>query len=518
MRILGISSQFHDAAITVIEDGEIVFAGHAERYSRQKNDAFINRGLVNAALAHGTPDVVVYHEKHWAKVLRNFTIGNFGFVKELSAKQWVEKFYPELKDIPSKSYWHHETHAAAGVLTSNFDEAAVMVIDAIGEFDSASIWRWKNGKLNKLHSIWYPSSLGLFYSAVTAYVGLKPMEDEYILMGMAAYGKPEVASELKRKMEKLFFTKPDALGTGADCLRMEMNLQKGIEPGTFDGFDDFDIAMAAQMIAEERIREYATYACSITDSRNLVFMGGVALNCVANSNLFGLFDNIHIMPNPGDAGSSLGAAALHYYKKTGKRVNWTGPYLGTEIPGAYPVEKALESLKRNEIFGIANGRAEFGPRALGNRSLCADPRGGEIKDRMNEIKKRQKFRPFAPMILEEHVHEYFEMPGNISYAPYMQFVAKCKKPEEFPAIIHADGTSRVQTVNKKDHPDLYELLSKWYKASGCPMMVNTSLNIKGQPIVDTVPDAQAFERKYGVKVHTHDEPKKPRRRKSTKNT
>ena len=519
MRILGISSQFHDAAITVVEDGKVLFAGHAERYSRQKNDAFINKGLVNAALAHGKPDIVVYHEKHWAKTLRNFTIGNFGFAKELSAKQWIEKFYPELADIPSTSYWHHETHAAAGVLTSSFDECAVMVIDAIGEFDSASIWQWKNGKLSKKDSVWYPSSLGLFYSAVTAYVGLKPMEDEYILMGMAAYGDAEKAHAARAVMEQQFFVNSMPIGTGPGAIKMKKNLQKGIKPGTLDGFDDFDIAMAAQMIAEERVKEYARYAQKLTNSDNLVFMGGVALNCVANSNLFGLYKNIHIMPNPGDAGSSLGAAALHYYKKTGKLIDWQGPYLGTEIPGAYPIEKALQSLKRNEIFGIANGRAEFGPRALGNRSLCADPRGGEIKDRMNEIKKRQKFRPFAPMILEEHVHEYFEMPGNISYAPYMQFVAKCKKPEEFPAIIHEDGTSRVQTVNKKDHPHLYELLSRWYKQSGCPMLVNTSLNIKGQPIVDTVLDAQAFERKYKVKVHTHDEPEKKKpRRKSTKNT
>jgi carbamoyltransferase len=518
MRILGISSQFHDAAITVVDNGEIVFAGHAERYSRSKNDAFINKGLVSAALKHGKPDFIVYHEKSWAKKLRNVTIGNFGFLKELTAKQWVEKFYPELRGIPSKSYWHHETHAAAGVLTSKFDECAVMVIDAIGEFDSASIWHWKDGKLKKKNSVWYPSSLGLFYSAVTAYVGLKPMEDEYILMGMAAYGDNAKAKRIRSKIEQEIFTHSNPSGHGYGAIRMRVNLQKGFAPGFFGDADDFDIALAAQMVVEERIKEYAIYAQFLTGSKNLVYMGGVALNCVANSNLFSIYDDIHIMPNPGDAGSSLGAAALDYYNKTGKRVRWTGPYLGTEIPGAYPIKKVLESLKRNEIFGIANGRAEFGPRALGNRSLCADPRGGEIKDRMNEIKKRQKFRPFAPMILQEYVHEYFEMPGNISYAPYMQFVARCKKPEEFPAIIHADGTSRVQTVNATDHPDLYKLLTEWHKISGCPMLVNTSLNIKGQPIVDTVADAQAFERKYNVKVHTHDEPSKQRNRKSTKNT
>ena len=233
-------------------------------------------------------------------------------------------------------------------------------------------------------------------------------------------------------------------------------------------------------------------------------MGGVALNCVANGNLFEFFDNIHIMPNPGDAGSSLGAAALEYFNQTGKKVNWTGAYLGNNIPGKYPVKKALKSLAKGEIFGVANGRAEYGPRALGNRSLMADPRGDEIKDKMNEIKKRQKFRPFAPVIMEEHVHEYFDMPDNC-LSPYMQFTAVCKKPKEFPAIIHHDGTSRVQTVNAEQNPGLYELLSKFYKKTGCPMLVNTSLNIKGQPIVNDEADASAFTKYYGVTVHTRDD-------------
>jgi carbamoyltransferase len=228
-------------------------------------------------------------------------------------------------------------------------------------------------------------------------------------------------------------------------------------------------------------------------------MGGVALNCVANRKLFEIYDDVHIMPNPGDAGSSLGAAALHYYNITAKRVEWQGPYLGSNIPGTYPVKKALRSLERGEIFGIANGRAEFGPRALGNRSLLADPRGGDIKNRMNAIKKRQKFRPFAPVILAEHCDEYFEMPQEGLQSPYMQFVAKCKKPEEFPAIIHADGTSRVQTV-PRDGSGIRELLEKWYVLTGCPMLLNTSLNIRGEPMVNDRADADRFEVLYGVKV------------------
>lgn len=502
MRILGISSMFHDAAVTVIEDGEIVFAGHAERYSKVKNDPFLNRELISEALSYGKPDAIALHEKSWAKRLRNLYGRNWAAFKEPTQEEWIEKFYPELHGIPLKSFWHHETHAAAGVLTSDFDSCAVMVIDAIGEFDTASIWHWKNGELRKLYSTWFPSSLGLFYSAVTQRVGLKPMEDEYILMGMAAYANHEIAREISYAMADKYFVHNKHRVLGEE-IRMKKNLQKGLPAGDFEYVDDFDMAGAAQLLVEERISEYAEYARLLTKEKSLVFMGGVALNCVANNRLYGVFDNIHIMPNPGDAGSSLGAAALEYYKRTDKQVSWCGPYLGHNIPGKYPVEKALKSLEKNEVFGIANGRAEFGPRALGNRSLMADPRGGDIKDRVNEIKHRQKFRPFAPVILEEHVHDYFEMPNN-TLSPYMQFVGKCKHPEQFPAIVHKDGTSRVQTVNSKQHSDLYKLLTAFYKRTGCPMLLNTSLNIKGMPIVNNEMDAYSFAEHYGIKVHTHD--------------
>jgi carbamoyltransferase len=504
MRILGISSMFHDASVAVVEDGKILFAAHAERYSKVKNDRFLNRQLIADALKHGRPDYVVYHENAWLKKLRMIRAGNWSALSEPTQQTWVQDFYPELAGIPTKQYLHHETHAAAGVLTSDYNECAVMVLDAIGEFDTASIWVWRNGKLKKKHSTRFPSSLGLFYSAVTHYVGLKPNEDEYILMGMAAYGNTTKASQLANIMSSRYFKHTHPHINPREAIVGKGNLQRGLIPGELEGYDEFTIAMAAQMVVEDRILSYARYAANLVGTDNLVFMGGVALNCVANSRLFEIFKNIHIMPNPGDAGSSLGAAALHYYNITAKRVEWQGPYLGYTIPGKYPVKKALQSLERGEIFGIANGRAEFGPRALGNRSLLADPRGGDIKDRMNAIKKRQKFRPFAPVILEEHVHNYFDMPTPDSSSPYMQFVARCRHPDLFPAIIHADGTSRVQTVNKTQHPGLYELLAEFYAKTGCPMLVNTSLNIKGQPIVNDVADAEAFARYYNVKVHTAD--------------
>ena len=512
MRILGLSFLFHDAAATVIEDGEILYASHSERYSKNKNDPFLNHDMIADCLKFGKPDVIVLHEKPLVKKLRNLYAGNWRALLEPTMHSWIKDFFPELKDIPIKTYWHHETHAAAGVLTSNFDDCAVMCIDAIGEFDTATIWHWNKGKLTKKHSTRFPSSLGLFYSAMTAHVGLKPMEDEYVLMGMAAYGQPIYETA----MHEDFFVDTECREP-ANVLQMTQNLQKGL-PADYLGRDrsalidewghhslDYDIAASAQAVAEKRILEYARHALMVTKSTNLVFMGGCALNCVANSRLFTMFENVHIMPNPGDAGSSLGAAALHYYNETGNKVNWTGPYLGNSIRGDYPIKKSLKSLLAGEIFGIANGPAEFGPRALGNRTLCADPRGTKIKDAVNKIKRRQEFRPFAPIILEEHVHDYFEMPGHISNAPYMQFVAKCKKPKEFPAIVHADGTSRVQTVNKTEHADLYELMTQFYNETGCPMVLNTSLNIKGMPIVNDEKDAADFEEKYNVPVYTKDD-------------
>lgn len=497
-KILGISSMFHDAAACVVENGEILFAGHAERYSKEKNDPFINEALMLDALSYGMPDVIVLHEKTWAKRLRNIAGRQWNGLKEPSAEEYIRTTMPFLDHVPIKSYWHHETHAAAGVLTSEFDSAAVMVIDAIGEFDTASIWHWKDNVLTKKHSVWFPNSLGLFYSAVTAHVGLKPMEDEYILMGMAAYGDKDVAEDIAQGMRDIYFK-------GNNPINMRENLQRGLtHKWWLDSYKDMDIARAAQIIAEEKVLHYAEQAKQLTGEDNFVFMGGVALNCVANSNLFSLFKNIHIMPNPGDAGSSLGAAALEYHSHTGGMINWTGPYLGHNIEGAYPVNKALNALKENKIFGIANGRAEFGPRALGNRSLIADPRGGDIKDRVNAIKKRQEFRPFAPVILEEQVHDYFEMP-NKCLSPYMQFVAECKQPEKFPAIVHADGTSRVQTVNKTQHPGLHELIFKFFMATGCPMILNTSLNVKGKPIVNDEKDAREWSMKYGRPVFTCDD-------------
>jgi carbamoyltransferase len=256
-----------------------------------------------------------------------------------------------------------------------------------------------------------------------------------------------------------------------------------------------ELAYTAQEIVEELIENVMQRAMELTQSNNVVYAGGVALNCRANRLLGRYFNNIWIMPNPGDAGSSLGAAALSH----GGKLNWTTAYLGHEIHGEYPVKDLLSELVENQIVGVASGRAEFGPRSLGNRSLLADPRGANIKDRVNAIKQRQEFRPFAPVILEEFVHDYFNMPDSWNNSPYMQTVAKCRYPKDYPGIVHVDGTSRVQTV-PKDGSGIRKLLEQWYMWSDCPMLLNTSLNVRGEPMVNDRNDAERFERLYGVKV------------------
>jgi len=494
--ILGISAGFHDAAVSVISPaGKILFAGHSERYSKIKHDANLSIGLLDEAINYGLVDTVAYYENHWLKKLRQLIAGQplsktWSLASELRTQI---SHHDYLLHRRLASFSHHRSHAAAGFQTSPFDEATVVVIDAIGELDTISIWSAKYDEHGQAtyRLRWrqrYPHSIGLFYSAMTQRAGLKPLDEEYILMGMSAWGKSNRC--LQMVMDHV---------DDYSQLTFKDNLHTGVG-NYWPTVSNEDIAACAQHTAEQlinKVMEIArSTAVSYAEQENLVYMGGVALNCTANRNLGGYFDNIWIMPNPGDAGSSLGAAALAY----GKKLTWTNAYLGHNIPGPYPIDDILAELETNKIVGVASGRAEFGPRALGNRSLLADPRGGEIKDRVNEIKRRQKFRPFAPVILEELVDQYFTMPRNWSSGSrYMQVVATCKAPDLYPAIVHVDNTSRVQTV-PNDGSGIRRLLEAWYARTGCPMLLNTSLNIRGEPMVNDRADADRFEEQYGVKV------------------
>lgn len=474
MKILGINETSHDASVSLIEDGRILFAGHSERYSKQKNDWYINDDLVKDALSYGTPDAIAYYEKPLLKASRLFLKGGSG--------DWKPQF--NIDYIPRKSFKHHYSHACAGYYTSKFTDAAIVVLDAMGEYNTSTIWIGEGEKISLKFKQNYPVSFGLFYSAFTKLIGLMPNQEEYIMMGMAAYG------DWKRYYKEVdsYFPKYH---------HQAYNFHKGITDWALpiNEQDKFDIAAAVQLVYEQRLIDFMQMAKQITGKSDLVFMGGCALNSSANTILWKIFKNIWIMPNPGDAGSSLGAASALY----GKHVEWETPYLGHNILGEYPTQDIVNGILKDGIVAVANGKAEYGPRALGNRSILADPRDPNIKDKVNKIKQRELFRPFAPVIMEEHASEWFDM--NFT-SPYMQYTVKCLQPDKIPSVVHADGTSRVQTVNSQQHPGLYEVLKKWYHITAIPILLNTSLNIKGQPLLNDQVDIIKWEQEYGFKILT----------------
>ena len=472
MIILGINETSHDASVSLIKDGEILFAGHAERYSKKKNDWYVNDSLIINALQYGTPNVIAYYEKPLLKASRLALKGGSG--------DWKPRF--NIDGIPRKYFSHHYSHAAAGYYTSSFNDAVIVVLDAIGEYNTSTIWVGEGDKIKLKYKQNYPVSFGLFYSAFTQLIGLMPNQEEYIMMGMAAYGNPE---RYASKVSKYF-------------LRYDMqkyNFHRGITDWdeTITEQDKFDIAAAVQYVYELRLEEFMNMAKDLTGKKNLVFMGGCALNSSANTLLWNIFDMIWIMPNPGDAGSSLGAAAALY----GKHLGWKTPYLGYDLAGKYPVQQIVDGILKDGIVAVATGRAEYGPRALGNRSILADPRDPSIKDKVNLIKQRELFRPFAPVVMAEHASKWFNMDFE---SPYMQYTVKCLQPDKIPSVVHADGTSRVQTVTKEQHPGLHRVLNKFYLQTGVPILLNTSLNIKGQPLLNDEDDIDQWQKTYSSLV------------------
>jgi carbamoyltransferase len=470
--ILGINETSHDASVSLIKDGEILFAGHAERYSKQKNDWYINNDLINDAFKYGVPNAIAYYEKPLLKASRLALNGGSG--------DWKPRF--KIDGIPRKSFSHHYSHACAGYYTSKFNDAVVVVLDAIGEYNTSTIWVGEGEKITPRYKQNYPVSFGLFYSAFTQLIGLMPNQEEYIMMGMAAYG------DWKRYYKEVDEYFPS-------YSKQKYNFHKGITDWGIQitEQDKFDIAASVQMVYQQRLNDFMHMAYAITGKKNLVFMGGCALNSSANTLLWNIFNDVWIMPNPGDSGSSLGAAAALY----GKHVEWNSPYLGYDLGGEYPVKQILDGILKDGVVAVASGRAEYGPRALGNRSILADPRDPNIKDKVNNIKQRELFRPFAPVIMEEYADKWFDM--NFA-SPYMQYTVRCLQPEKVPSIVHADGTSRVQTVNRNQHRGLYRVLNKFYLETGIPMLLNTSLNIKGQPLLNDELDIIKWEELYKVKV------------------
>jgi carbamoyltransferase len=474
--IWGINALSHDASLAVLKENDIVFASSAERFSKIKNDKELNDKLIKYAIdKFGYPNKIIVCENKFLVNLRRLF---YGQKLQRSLTSYIRSFGIS---SPIESVNHHESHAAAGYFTSTFSDAAILIIDGVGEWDTVTLWNAKGNKLKKVLSYRYPNSIGLFYSAMTHKIGLKPNEEEYILMALASFGDP---LRLKSRMIKDFFKSyPNKLSQNLHrgCLWWGNDLKES---------DYSDIAAATQSIYEDFFRSVLKKCSEYINSSNIVIGGGCALNCTANKIAYEYFKNVHIFFNPGDSGNAVGATLAHSKKHI--RLN---PFLGYEIIGTLNPKRIISELEENSICGVAVGCAEFGPRALGNRSLLGNPQDGNIINKLNKIKQRQEYRPFAISILKEYANDYFEMFNDKS--SHMQYTYKGKS--NVPSyLLHKDGTSRIQTVDIVD--PLYELLKEWYHKTGIPYIINTSLNIKGQPIINDESDIVAFEKKYGVRV------------------
>lgn len=484
MRYCGISENFHDASIAFIEeDGTISFAAESERYSKRKNDPVLHKYLYDMIQPE---DHVSFYEDHdlrkkYAKDIINMMPGENNANDRYQV--YLDRF--DNNNIPYKidtNYLHHECHGAAAFYTrpwTSTEDTVILTIDGYGEYQSATIM---NSKFELLHEMVYPNSVGLFYALVTRMLDLKPLEEEYIVMGMSAFGEAVYLDNIKKAFEE------------ANSLHPNHNYRHVI----FDHLAPLakiskeNLAASIQAWAEIEILKLATIARKY--GSKLCYSGGVAQNILANSKIRALFDDMWIAVNPGDGGSALGAAARSWSRDTGKtNIKWIDPYLGFDMNVNLNPRKIAKYLVDRKFCGVMSGRAEFGPRALGNRSLLANPIY-DIKDTVNKVKRRQQFRPFAPAILEEYAEEYFDGPVN----PYMQYTAVAK--HDYKSVTHVDGTARVQIVPTNSNSILRKVLEEFYELTKVPMLLNTSLNVRGKPICNDKYDGKLFEVTNNVRV------------------
>lgn len=491
----GVSAMSHDSALAVFDDDRLVYASQGERYSRVKNDRDLHPVQISEALAYGEPGLVFFYENTVLKKLRQLRAGQFKLLFKQGPASYMRGLGIRAPVIMTD---HHESHAALGARTSRFDEADVVVIDSMGEAETLTVWSYNaRAGLTKIARQTYPHSVGLWYSAMTQRLGLKPQEHEYILMGMAALGDSD----------RFYQTiKDDFIETMPSLANIHVafkeNLHRGCQwwrPEIVSVTDYVDVAAAVQRIYEEIFEGILKWTSHRSYTNNLVIVGGCALNCVANTLAYKYYNKVWVPPSPGDSGSSVGAVLAHLASP----IDMSSAYLGTDIPGDYPIDDIIQDLKTTGVSAVAAGRAEFGPRALGHRSILADPRIIDIKDRVNQIKQREEFRPFAPMILAEHASTYFDVPNHTWSAPFMQYAISCRDPLSYPGIVHCDNTSRVQTVSKGglySTRGVRRLLERWHGETGCPMLLNTSLNVRGEPLVNSREDAQRWSEHYQLTV------------------
>ncbi|MBI3668539.1 MAG: carbamoyltransferase [Acidobacteria bacterium] len=582
MRILGISAFYHDSAAALIRDGEVIAAAQEERFTRKKHDAHFPQNAVAYCLAEDgisldQLDYIVFYDKPFLKFerlletyltfaprgLRSFQMAVPLWVREkLFQKSLLRK---ELKRFGSRFDWdhrllfteHHFSHAASAFFPSPFDEALVLTMDGVGEWATTSVALGRGNQLEIIKEIHFPHSLGLLYSAFTYYIGFKVNSGEYKLMGLAPYGEPKYLNAI---YENLIDLKPDGsfrLNVSFFDYCTGLRMTNGKFEALFGGparrpeelltQRHMDVAASIQAVLDEIVLRMTRSLAQETGARNLCLAGGVALNCVANGKVLrdGHFDHIWIQPAAGDAGGALGAALAAYYLYTNhaRSANgcdaMKGAYLGPafsqleieerlrRLGASFTVLKeecllktCVEALVQEKALGWFQGRMEFGPRALGARSILGDARSPSMQSVLNlKVKYRESFRPFAPSVLREDVGEWFELDAD---SPYMLLIAdvlkrhqrtmtreeqqlfgieKLKVPRSsVPAVTHVDYSARLQTVHQETNPRYHQLISLFKERTGCPVIVNTSFNVRGEPIVCTPEDA--FRCFMGTEIET----------------
>ena len=566
MNILGISAFYHDSAAALVQDGVIVAAAQEERFTRRKHDAAFPTNAVAYCLREvgitvADLDATVFYEKPLVKADR--LIETYLGVAPSGLRSFamaIPTWLREKNNIPAiirrnlgKEYKgpvlfteHHESHAASAFFPSPFQEAAIITADGVGEWATTTIGAGEQNRIQLLHEIRFPHSLGMLYSAFTYYTGFRVNSGEYKVMGLAPYGEPKYVNLIYDHLLDLaedgsFWLNPEYFNY---CSGLTMTSERFHElfggpprqPESQLTQKEMDLARSIQVVTEEAMMRMARRAHEETGKANLCLAGGVALNCVANGRILreGPFKELWIQPAAGDAGGALGAALAVWYQMMGKprnnggRDTMRGALLGPEytdaeiatylesvagvseqLPDLALAQRVAELLADGKVIGWFRGRMEFGPRALGSRSIIGDARNARMQSQMNlKIKFRESFRPFAPCVLREHTAEYFNLSCE---SPYMQLVATVAEDKRLPippdkqslwgidqlnvqrsvipAVTHVDYTARIQTVDPERHGLFYTMMEQFYRATGCPVIVNTSFNVRGEPIVCTPEDA-----------------------------
>ena len=565
MYILGISAYYHDAASAILKDGDILAAAQEERFTRKKHDSNFPKNAIRYCLKEAGISVrdlgyVAFYDKPFIKferILETYLayapVGIHSFIKAIplwiKKKVWMKELIKKELGYEGKIIFpeHHESHAASAFFPSPFKEAAILTMDGVGEWTTASLGEGKDNLVTLRKEIKFPHSLGLLYSAFTYYTGFKVNSGEYKLMGLAPYGEPRYKGLI---LDKLIDLKPDGsfkldmkyfnYCAGLTMTNERFNKLFGGPPRKPESKltqRDMDLARSIQMVTEEVMLRMARHVHEFTGNENLVLAGGVALNCVGNGRILreSPFKDIWIQPAAGDAGGALGAALFTWYQYLGNdRVAngetdfQKGSYLGpeyktngiieflksknapyTEIKNEEIPTRIVDLIADGKVIGWFQNRMEFGPRALGSRSIIGDARSPKMQEVMNlKIKFRESFRPFAPSVLEEKTSDYFELEKK---SPYMLFVAPVKETKrrrirkddenffgfaklniarsEIPAVTHVDYSARVQTVSRKTNSLYYDMIKKFDEKYHCPVIINTSFNVRGEPIVASPEDA-----------------------------